>query len=128
MFLYSSILNQIPFLVPVHFSSFMDLFLYCGTASSFTVPSAHNPYLVSCSNRGDVLLVRGVRRYRRCPQALEGLQDSSGPWPAPGHGSSLVSSQTPGGDPHPVPEPNLHPHTYLNRRNFLTCVSFFSLN
>ncbi|KAA0724154.1 WW domain-containing oxidoreductase [Triplophysa tibetana] len=80
-----------------------------GTASSFTAPSAHSPYLVGCSNSDDVLLVWGIQRYRRCPQALERLQDSSGPWPAPGHGSSLVTSQTPGGDPHPVPEPNPHP-------------------
>lgn len=86
-------------------SSFMDLprSFYCSTASTFTAPSAHRPYLVSCSIRGDILAVRGTWRCRRCPQALEGLQDSSGPWPAPGQRQQLGQQPDPWRWPPPYP-------------------------
>lgn len=112
---HGSILSErfwIGFLFCSMLSSFMDLppWFYCGTASTFTAPSAHNPYLVSCSIGGDVLVVRGTWRCCRCPQALEGLQDSSGPWPAPGQRQQLGQQPDPWRWPPPCPRAKpLHP-------------------
>lgn len=94
-------------------SSFMDLppSFYCSTASTFTAPSAHDPYLVSCSIRGDVLAVWGTWRCRRCPRALEGLQDSSGPWPAPGQRQQLGQQPDPWRWPPPCPRAKPPPPT-----------------